>query len=126
MIIFVGDKPSAKMKPGAKPFQGAACEKRLMEWIETLIDYTTTSVGDFYLQYDIVNSSDPYCIDSVLNMWSGNNVIALGNAASNYLNKYSVPHFKLPHPSGRNRQLNDKKFIEAKLKECKEWLSSKK
>ena len=36
MIIFVGDRPSPKMKPGAKPFEGAACEKRLKEWIKRL------------------------------------------------------------------------------------------
>jgi len=34
MVIFVGDKPSPKMKPGAKPFEGAACEKRLKEWLK--------------------------------------------------------------------------------------------
>jgi len=32
-------------------------------------------------------------------------------------------YFSLPHPSGRNRLLNDKKYIKLKLKECKEWLN---
>jgi uracil-DNA glycosylase len=113
MIIFVGDKPSPKMKQGAKPFEGAACEKRLKEWIRELI-------GDE--EYIIVNKFDrPRWVFS---MWwgSGAKVIALGGEASKVLNRYRTSHFKLPHPSGRNRQINDKEFIKRQLEACKKWL----
>jgi len=108
MIIFVGDKPSPRMKPGAKPFEGAACEKRLKEWIKQL------NVDNFEIknQCDIKGISY-FCNEPTI-------VIALGNVASKVL--ASIPHFKLPHPSGRNRQLNDKEFIANKLKECKDYL----
>ena len=33
MIIFVGDKPSPKMKPDALPFEGAACEETFKSWV---------------------------------------------------------------------------------------------
>lgn len=49
-------------------------------------------------------------------------IIALGNFASHALSKLGITHFKLPHPSPLNRQINDPKFIEEKLKECKEYL----
>jgi hypothetical protein len=113
MVIFVGDKPSAKMKPGAKPFEGAACEKRLNDWkMHLLISEMIIMVNkddhdaQWFLNYNKI----------------GAKIITLGNNASKQLSY--VQHFKLPHPSGRNRQLNDKKFIEQKLKECREWLKT--
>lgn len=113
MIIFVGDKPSPKMKPGAKPFEGAACEARLMEWIKKL------GVNPYYL----INSTETECLNMALLFVSCKApVVALGNNASKALHK--IPHFKLPHPSGKNRQINDKAFIEKKLEECKNYLKS--
>ena len=49
-------------------------------------------------------------------------VIALGNVASDSLKKINVEHFKMPHPSGLNRQLNDKQFEKNKIKECYNYL----
>ena len=49
-------------------------------------------------------------------------VIALGNVASDSLKKINVEHFKMPHPSGLNRQLNDKDFEKKKIKECYNYL----
>ena len=49
-------------------------------------------------------------------------VIALGGLASTALNKINVSHFKLPHPSPRNRLLNDKNYEKQILKQCKEYL----
>lgn len=49
-------------------------------------------------------------------------VIALGNVASNSLKKLNIDHFKMPHPSGLNRQLNDKEFEKKKIKECYNYL----
>ena len=51
-VLFVGDKPSPKMKPGARPFEGAACENRLIEWIHAIIDVR------FPVSYDIINQCD--------------------------------------------------------------------
>ena len=42
-------------------------------------------------------------------------IIALGNTASETLNKINIPHFKMPHPSGLNRQLNNKEFMNDRL-----------
>lgn len=114
MILFVGDKPSAKMKLGALPFKGAACEKRLVEWIGCL---------GSRIKYVIINSNPRdsrffYWVKLALN----NNypIIALGNNASKVMTP--TKHFKLPHPSGRNRQINDKQFITNKLSECREYI----
>lgn len=38
--------------------------------------------------------------------WKGRKVIALGNLASDVLTELRIPHLKLLHPSGLNRNLN--------------------
>lgn len=118
MILFVGDKPSKRVKPGAKPFEGAAYEKRLKEWIRY--------IG--CKQYQLVNSGSLKDIEflcAVAANFYHVSIVALGNSASEILTKVvKTPHFKLPHPSGRNRQINDKIFIKKKLDECKQWLKS--
>jgi uracil-DNA glycosylase len=119
LILFVGDAPSSKMKPGAAPFEGAACEARLKEWITELVGHF-----EFFLAYHIVNRIDEDFASSVELAKERNfPIIALGNNASKALGK--TPHFKLPHPSGRNRQINDTLFIKMKLSEAKDWLKTK-
>jgi hypothetical protein len=49
-------------------------------------------------------------------------VIALGGEASKRLNELGVKHFKLPHPSGLNRKLNDKQEISRLLYRCKKFI----
>lgn len=126
MIIFVGDKPSTKMKPGARPFEGAACEKRLYEWIRAVLP-APREMNWEYPAFKVINKVDVTYLDLCENIRCGVLFIALGNAAAKELQCVShcgigVPHFKLPHPSGRNRQINDKEFIDKKLKECKDWI----
>lgn len=116
MIIFVGDKPSPRMHVDALPFEGAKCEPRLKAWIKLLRGGRKTLV---------INRVDRL-LSYYVHAWYWRPMqykfVALGNAASKALGE--VPHFKLPHPSGLNRQLNDKAFVADKLAECKTWLNS--
>ena len=113
MILFVGDKPSKCADPDV-PFKGAACEKRLMEWL--------SYINPGY--YEIVNSVSKQDI-LLINLAIATNsiIIALGNNAAKRLKSY--PHFKLPHPSGKNFQINDKEFISKRLTECKNYIESR-
>lgn len=111
MILFIGDKPSKSTDPDV-PFKGAKCENRLKEWLSVL------AKGHMYY---LINRVDVDANDLVaLTTALGYPVIALGNNASKYLK--SIPHFKMPHPSGRNRQLNNKTFISSKIKSCKKYI----
>ena len=49
-------------------------------------------------------------------------VIALGNEASKALTKENIPHLKIPHPSGKNYLLNDKKVVDKFLKQCRDYI----
>jgi hypothetical protein len=53
-------------------------------------------------------------------------IVALGNDVSNTLRKMGVEHFKLPHPSPRNRLLNDKTFEAERLVACRAYIEGKK
>ncbi len=116
MILFVGDKPSKRTDPDV-PFKGAACEKRLNEWIEYLgLSRESYRSNSIY----IINQTDIPKSPLIITVCKWTGIIALGNNASKALK--SIPHFKLPHPSGRNRQINDSEFIAKKLAECKRYI----
>jgi uracil-DNA glycosylase len=51
-------------------------------------------------------------------------VVALGRYAGDTLLDLSIPHFRLPHPSGLNRQLNDRSFIHDELALCRSYLDA--
>lgn len=51
-------------------------------------------------------------------------VLALGGFVSGVLNTIDVKHFKLPHPSPRNRLLNSKEYEQQILKDCKAYVKS--
>jgi hypothetical protein len=49
-------------------------------------------------------------------------VIALGGAVHDVLSHMRVDHFTLPHPSYRNRLLNDPDVERERINSCKRWL----
>lgn len=49
-------------------------------------------------------------------------VLALGNFASAALDRLSIAHFQLPHPSPLNRKLNDPSYEKTVLRECYNYL----
>lgn len=49
-------------------------------------------------------------------------ILALGKNSSSVLRRLGLEHFALPHPSGLNRQLNDREFVRSVLGACKEYV----
>ena len=74
------------------------------------------SVGD----YKKLNINKTNIINSTQNR---KKIIALGNFSSETLTKLGIDHFKMPHPSPRNRKLNDKEFEKKMINECKSYLN---
>jgi uracil-DNA glycosylase len=48
-------------------------------------------------------------------------IVALGKTAAKALTLLGVAFYEMPHPSGRNRKLNDKEFVSQKIKELTEF-----
>ena len=115
-IIIVGQNPSAKA-----PRKGST-RSRLKEWTDEM------QMGPYDFM-NVVNKSgkpDKSMIDYKLltfNLKDYRRVIALGNFASNALNKIGVAHFKLPHPSPRNRMINHPEKISAILADCAKYVA---
>lgn len=51
-------------------------------------------------------------------------VVALGKTAAKALSQLGVSFYEMPHPSGRNRLLNDVTYVEQKVKGLLEYCSS--
>jgi len=51
-------------------------------------------------------------------------IVAIGNFASTVLARLNITHYKLPHPSPRNRMFNDETFEPAMMKELKIYVRS--
>lgn len=101
-VVFVGDEASATNVSPDIAFVGARCFDTVVNWIKTINP-------DYYV---CLNSDTISQLSDVKRLQkAGFSIIALGNKASERLHKLNIPHFKLPHPSGLNRKLNDKENL---------------
>ena len=125
-VWFVGSNPSRKNDDKMTPFYGTKSHMTLISWIATL------DVSD----YGFINASNEFAVDGKVKVTKddylrlytvlGNKqlVVALGKIASDTLVKLDIPHYRLPHPSPRNRILNDSNVVEEHLAKCKEYLKN--
>lgn len=113
-VVFVGDCPSPLNTAKSIAFVGSKSFPRLVEWIKA-ID------ADFYI---CLNSSPGELLTIGQLMADGFKVIALGNAASERLEGLQIPHYALPHPSGRNRKVNVGVTVETWLDLAKTYVEA--
>jgi hypothetical protein len=113
-VVFVGDKPSKRNTSPAIAFVGTPSFVNLCKWIPVL------SIS----KYTMINSYTHDDVTEICRLFNMNNriFIALGNDASKVLDRLDIPHFKLPHPSPRNRKLNNSKYIAHELLKCEAYI----
>lgn len=116
-VLFVG------LNPGKSPRIGSTF-KRFGAWLDymglNIVSFTNVSSDpNWDLRFSSLDTS--FLKESL----SGyDKYVAWGNVASQILRKLDVEHFVLPHPSGLNRQINDHKYIEHKLTECRKYINN--
>ena len=122
LVYFVADAPTAKNLSPAVPLVGTDSYKTLLKWIgEMDVDITRVRLynqcdGPFNSRMSQVTLNKAIELQQI-------KVIALGQNAANYLAKVGINEFfLLPHPSGLNRLLNDKKYVDLKLGACKQYI----
>jgi uracil-DNA glycosylase len=121
-VIVIGQNPADRnSRKKDFSFNNASALGRLNNWMD--------KVGvKFYSFSNAVSTpgkvtKDMIDYDRLVQLCKGyKNVLALGEFPSKALDKININHFKLPHPSGLNRQINDHAFIEKRLTECKDYL----
>lgn len=127
MVVFVGDKPSKKNADPRIPFVGTKSYSRLLDWIDRMgIDISCVALAnkdDFFIATQNMVAFETKTMKYSLR--KNDKVVALGLAASKSLDSLGIKHFALPHPSGLNRQINDKQFVDAKLKDCKKYIETR-
>lgn len=121
-VLFVGSNPSKRNLKTEEPFIGTQSHKTLLKWIKAL------GVTD----YTLINASNdleaPLSINPKLEkaMAAHDVVIALGSYATDIVIDLAPEAYflSLPHPSPKNRLLNDKALIAARLANVKAYLKA--
>jgi len=115
-ILFLGLNPSRRL--GKSPSL-----KTLNIWIDELKIqyYSFDNIYPGYNSFSLKDIKKEYLREIV---FSYDKVLALGSKVSDILDLMGINHFKLPHPSGLNRQLNNKTYIYSTLRSCKNYLEA--
>ena len=111
------------MNPSVKGTSSGSTFGRLNDWVDKL-ELDTFTFMNAYPHPGKCKVSDVNLDNLRKSLYKFTKVVALGNFASEALTKAGIQHFKLPHPSPLNRQINDLKFINNCLNECKQYLQS--
>lgn len=118
-VLVVGMNPSSYVGPDRR----SLAMSKLNVWMEGIgIHYFSfvnaspdpgvARVRD--VQWDVLEKCLAYEYDAVL---------SLGGFASRILQRLGARHFRLPHPSGLNRQLNDSEYVRRILSECRDYIT---
>lgn len=135
-VLFIGQNPSSKNIDPCVPFLGTKSYYTLTAWMQELglisgVDkiYVVNASG---LMFGKVTLKDAD-IDGLINAlkYEPDKIVCLGKYASKVWKKalkqmtINPPiAFELPHPSPRNRHLNNRAYVRRCLKLCKEYLTS--
>lgn len=127
-VLIVGQNPSKKNIDPYTPFDGTRSGVTVNKWLDKLevhksmcysincknsVDYKFNEQG-IRETADYLNYSVPFM--------KYDKILALGKIAHKVLAQAGIAHFELPHPSGRNRKLNDKKWLSKQLELAKEYV----
>lgn len=111
-VLFVGDKPSRLNNDPEVAFVGTPSFKKLLEWVNYLD----------LKEFAMVNSEPKDYLKIRKHYKEGYILVALGVKAGVVLTTLGYPNFILPHPSPKNRKLNNPAYVETKLTQCKKFL----
>ena len=120
-VLFLGMCPSAKFYD---PIKGNPSANRLDSWLDHLDvrgEYAFHNIIEHHIPNPTIHNVNLERIVGYSQCFE--KVIALGNFVSGILDKLGIEHFKMPHPSPRNRKFNDPEFESKILKECERYLN---
>jgi len=126
-ILFIGSNP-AMASASNKAFESDTASGRLLKtWTEGIN-------GTFYYENivsektennrplkksEMANAMTP--LRQRINRINPDRIVALGRDAALVLSNLELKFLDMPHPSGRNRKLNDKAYAESKVAELRVW-----
>ena len=118
-VIVVGSNPSKN-----KSITKNSTIHRLYEWLSFIDVFSFTNVSCLSTDNNRILKKSEYQLKRLFTECEKYDIIvALGKTAGNALDKLGIEYFCLPHPSGLNRQINDKEFINDRLKSLQVYCS---
>lgn len=121
-VLVVGQSPGPKFD--SPVFHTSTTTGRLYAWLN---DLGLKRVSFINASPDVGSST--YCNKDLDFLYTGymigdyGGVITLGRMASAAVESIGVLHYyRLPHPSGRNRLLNDPEYVRECLRNCRHYL----
>lgn len=119
ILLVVGQNPS-KQDPSGILSERSASGRRLAQWLEVLDPEHRWHAEHINASDDLGPlRGDRYVRSGELEeaRASADACVTLGTYAANAMAEVDPDFWVLPHPSGLNRKLNDKKWLEEKLKD---------
>ena len=132
IILIVGSNPSQQSKSYSAFANDSKSRSTLDKWFSFINTDSTYSIM-FTNVYDRPTSNNralskyeikshlPKLHDYIVES-NPDYIIALGNTADIALTLLRLSFYKMPHPSGLNRQLNDPLYIQEKIKGLRQFL----
>jgi uracil-DNA glycosylase len=128
IVLFVGSNPSNSSETDTAFHGSTRSSKILTEWCSHI-------EGAMFVHINVLSSKTPNnrplsrkeilsSLESLQENLRGikpDKIVALGKTASAALTLLHVDFFEMPHPSGRNRLLNDKDYMAKKLINLKRY-----
>lgn len=131
-IIFIGSNPSIRSSSVLAFWEDSKSRLILDRWVSRLslddhhsIHFENVSNCPTEKNRPLKMSEIRSNLDRLNNIIDDGNfyrIVALGNTASKALTLLRIKHYSLPHPSGLNRKLNDKNYVEEKIKGLIEYI----
>lgn len=133
-VLFLGSNPSCKSGKTLPFWHDTKSAVTLCNWI-----YQLKSDEVIHFVYNnVVNTPTPKnrplkiseikaalpILEAAIALDGPTHIVALGKSAEKALTLLRIKHYAMPHPSGLNRQLNDKKFVAEKIKGLQEYLET--
>lgn len=132
-VVFLGSNPSERSSSTVPFWNDTKSLTILSGWIESIeeaqnsyfmnvANYTTP--GNRPLKTTEIKAELDRLRSEIDDLGENVKIIALGKTAEKALTLLGKSYYGMPHPSGLNRLLNDKAYVEEKVNGLKNYLSA--
>lgn len=123
-VLIVGSNPSQASPDNSAFHPSTKSRKTIDKWFAGIpADLHFINVSNEKTENNKpLNSHQINPIRTQLESFKNYKIIAVGKTAENVLKHAQIDHFAMPHPSGRNRKLNDRDYIRNKLAELNKYV----
>lgn len=130
-ILFIGSNPSSKAASSEAFGEDTVSGRILRSWIKgiegvILFDNIVSQITENNrpLNQNEMAHASASLLERI-NRIDPDRLVALGKSAADALKMLKLEHFKMDHPSGMNRKLNDKAYTASKVAALKEYCANR-